>query len=286
MFASVKHSPVFRDAHVMRLTVPIRDAADPSYSKFVDSIGYGAAGSPPAGGASGVRIVKPPACIPRSHVFLCDADGAGTQAARRWITPPAGTDRGKYWGDRAILCSVNERVDLHNKVIDATLPGRVRTYVARDSVSDSSASNGLREIDMDDTLRPSGTPQRELHLRKGSIVMVLRNMDQVAGLVSGAKLEVLHLGNHVVEARSLRTGTVHFIPRIPICFQHRAAQITRVQLPLRLAYAATVHKSQGMTLSRVLLDFVREPFAHGVAGRPSAPRRRRRPREVRQRGVP
>jgi ATP-dependent exoDNAse (exonuclease V) alpha subunit len=37
------------------------------------------------------------------------------------------------------------------------------------------------------------------------------------------------------------------------------------QLPLRLAYATTIHKSQGMTLDKVYIDFDRGMFAHGQA---------------------
>ena len=35
------------------------------------------------------------------------------------------------------------------------------------------------------------------------------------------------------------------------------------QFPLRLAWAITIHRSQGMSLERVCLDFSRSPFAHG-----------------------
>jgi len=37
------------------------------------------------------------------------------------------------------------------------------------------------------------------------------------------------------------------------------------QLPVRLAWALTIHKSQGMTLDKVYIDFGRGAFAHGQA---------------------
>lgn len=37
------------------------------------------------------------------------------------------------------------------------------------------------------------------------------------------------------------------------------------QFPLKLAWAITVHKSQGMTFEKVNIDFSRNPFAHGQA---------------------
>ena len=40
-------------------------------------------------------------------------------------------------------------------------------------------------------------------------------------------------------------------------------QFTRLQFPLRLAYAMTYNKSQGQTIERVLMVIITPPFTHG-----------------------
>jgi hypothetical protein len=48
-------------------------------------------------------------------------------------------------------------------------------------------------------------------------------------------------------------------------FQFRGAACTRTQFPLRLAYAITVHKSQGLTLSRVVLNIDQREHCLGLS---------------------
>jgi len=55
---------------------------------------------------------------------------------------------------------------------------------------------------------------------------------------------------------------MHFV-QIQIIPYGKSYHLTRLQFPLRLAYAMTYNKSQSQTLSKVLLDITTPPFSHG-----------------------
>ncbi len=60
-------------------------------------------------------------------------------------------------------------------------------------------------------------------------------------------------------------GNVAFIPRIKFISDNNSLPFTfaRKQFPLRLAYAMTINKSQGQTLSHVDLHLEDDVFSHG-----------------------
>jgi ATP-dependent DNA helicase PIF1 len=114
----------------------------------------------------------------------------------------------------------------------------------------------------------------ELRLKVGARVMFTRN-DESGRWVNGTLGVVTFLGGTRVEVE-LTDGTVHDVERVTWqTFEYRLDRdADRIvadevgsykQLPLMLAWAVTIHKSQGKTLGNVLVDFGTGAFAPGQA---------------------
>jgi len=110
-----------------------------------------------------------------------------------------------------------------------------------------------------------GVPQSELHLIPGMVVMLLRNIDPSRRLMNGVRVEVVRVRKYVVIVRHIGDTNEHVIPRIKFDVTVGADKLhfSRLQVPLRLAYACTVHKSQASTMDRVVVDLRNGVFDHG-----------------------
>jgi hypothetical protein len=116
-----------------------------------------------------------------------------------------------------------------------------------------------------------GKPDHLLTLKPGCLVTCTRNLGRSAGVSNGSRLCVVAIRRHVVMCRKLYgdqgspTATVA-IPRLlfDIAVPKSLMVVKRRQFPLRLGYANTGHRVQGMTLpDRTGLDLRRPAFAHG-----------------------
>ena len=58
-------------------------------------------------------------------------------------------------------------------------------------------------------------------------------------------------------------GTVPITP-LRRCWSSSGGQCSRLQLPLKLAWAVTIHKSQGLTLDKVVVDVGKREFSTGL----------------------
>ena len=118
------------------------------------------------------------------------------------------------------------------------------------------------------TLESSGLPPFNLDLKKGCLIMLLRNIAPADGLCNGTRLMVVRTASRVIEAQILtgeKAGSLVFIPRISLApsTSELPFNMTRRQFPVRLAYAMTINKAQGQSVQHVGIDLRNPVFSHG-----------------------
>jgi len=97
-----------------------------------------------------------------------------------------------------------------------------------------------------------------LELKKGCKVMLLKNLDFKKGLINGSCGTVLELdendnGDSILV--KFDNGVEEIIPKHTFeAYRDGELVVSREQYPLRLAYGITIHKSQGMTLEKLIVD--------------------------------
>lgn len=156
------------------------------------------------------------------------------------------------------LAGRNDTVSRINHTKLESLPGEVKAYVA--------------EITGD--LKESYFPtEKELKLKVGAQVMFLKNDRQKpTRWVNGTLGTITSLSDEVVKVSV--NGVEHSISKetwdsIRYYYNHEERKLEKevvssfTQFPLRLAWAITIHKSQGQTYESVLIDLSDGAFAHG-----------------------
>lgn len=144
------------------------------------------------------------------------------------------------------LCSHTKDADIINESKLQALTGECQVYEAQDSVAGSS-----KQMEQQTSM-----PTR-LELRVGAQVMLLKNINVGAGLVNGARGVI----------KGFREGLplVQFKNKKEYLAKHEkwviktasGGQVTRRQVPLKLAWAFSIHKSQGLTLDCVEMSLGR-----------------------------
>lgn len=218
--------------------------------------------------------------IPRS-VFYDPPSREGERQTRLQLVDGTGKPINAPFDGYTILRPTRVEVEAQNKRYFSQLDTEVFTYVGSHSGAGTFPSNNL---------------SKEVRLRKGCRVMVIKNFDSSTKLVNGSTGTVTGFisfargyrfqspGIALSDAHSICIGrgrddkkahtmlpVVAFDSRNPpgsstvdeIVVEPQEWKETEgekvksraVQLPLVLAYAITIHKSQGMSLSQVDIDF-------------------------------
>ncbi|PIL35120.1 hypothetical protein GSI_02908 [Ganoderma sinense ZZ0214-1] len=246
--ASIKSSPLWPLFKIFPLTIPIRNAADPEFAKFVDAIGDG------AGPEVSLDLLQK---VPSSEQLIS------------FVYPPDILSAPVSCLRRSILAPTNIQVDTYNEIIIDRISGAQRTYLAADSLKEVEEA-GIESPDtvLDYVARqtPPGLPPHSLTIKVNAVYRLMRNLSIDRGLVKNVRVVVVAIGARLVTVRLLRgvsgVGEIDaediLIPRITFEHTlHSGHTLVRRQFPLAPAYATTFNSCQGLTLDVVGVDLIR-----------------------------
>lgn len=254
----LKNSPLQPFFLSLQLTVNMRArAGEIQFAQWLLDLGKDALPKP-ASPKSNCSVVLPPQCVSNN------------------IFPPGFAANNESMHQRFILTPLNEDARRINEEVLDRLAGEKRTYKSVDTVApnpgDATDHAILQQIyptEFLNSVKLSGLPPHELNLKKGAVVMLMRNLCVAQGLCNGTRLVVEHMQLRVIKAKIITEtcrGAIHFIPRITLNTQDDPEipfNLCRRQFPIKLAYAMTINKAQGQTAEKVGL-YLRNPvFTHG-----------------------
>ncbi|KAK6023902.1 hypothetical protein OSTOST_10298 [Ostertagia ostertagi] len=206
-------------------------------------------------------------CVLMPEEMMCSSDIV-TEIFGATLDP----ERTSELCERAILAPKNVHVQRLNDIaLDRLRVERSedeKTYKSIDeAIYTEGQYNQLFQQEYINSLTPTGMPPHELHLKKGTIVMLLRNLDVTNGLCNGTRLRVETLGRFTLGCTFIcgdRTGRLAIIPRIDNYWEKRVPfRLRRRQFPVRIAFAMTINKAQGQSFDKVGVYLPQDVFSHG-----------------------
>ena len=184
-----------------------------------------------------------------------------------------------YPTDALHAFAFNKDVNAHNlKKLNELTTEKV-VIDATDDKYDSTGAIDVSKLPSSKSRTETGGLETTLHIAIGARVMITVNVDTADGLVNGVMGKVMgfkknekgqiytilvkfdedKVGKTAKMASKYRQEYPHCVPieRHKGQYQKQAnkgAQITRMQFPLTLAWAVTIHKCQGLTLQNIVVD--------------------------------
>jgi hypothetical protein len=171
----------------------------------------------------------------------------------------------KTINNSAILAPLNSKVDETNAEVLDMMPGEEHVFYSSDMTDPEHEATIMPETL--NSLNSSSLPCHETRLKVNSVVMLIRNLNVMMGLCNGTRLQLLEIGSHTLRAKIL-TGShadeTVILPRIMVTDNvNFPFAVHRHQFPIKLAFAMTINKAQGQTLTRLGIDLTTPVFDHG-----------------------
>ena len=177
-----------------------------------------------------------------------------------------GEERDEFLKGTAVLVPKNDTADrVNDQLLDALIDGHEHLYVSINGTTDP-------EHQRDDaypeeylaSIKDGSLPAHVIRLRVGAPIIALRNITK--GVYNGTRMVVTKLLQYSITARVLhgpRAGQEIPISRVEVTQDMGSFELKRCQLPIRVAFAMTINKAQGLTLKRVGVYLIDDVFSHG-----------------------
>ena len=175
---------------------------------------------------------------------------------------------------------LNVNVDKRNCAMLNVLAPEEQQIVIESSDSIGGQTRHINLSNLSNKRSETGGLHGTLKLAVGARVMLTANVDVSDGLVNGARGEVVHfvkkpsgvdvirilvkfdyksVGRSAIKSSPYRS---HYSSAVPLkkheamflAMGKRGSEVTRLQFPLTLAWATTIHKVQGLTLDEIVVD--------------------------------
>lgn len=160
-----------------------------------------------------------------------------------------------------ILYSKRVDVEFHNIKELEKIDRQPKTFVALDTLS--SQNDNHPSIENYEYLLNDIIPDT-ITLKEGAQVMLRFNFDVDSGLVNGSRGVVVSISDEGVFVRFVNGLKILITPHV-WSLKDNNTVISRKQIPLILAWAITIHKSQGCTLDYAICDLGPSVFEFGQA---------------------
>jgi hypothetical protein len=174
-----------------------------------------------------------------------------------------------YFKSRVLLAATNEIVNEVNNEMVGRIPGDAQTFHSIDTVGDVDSQTQF-PTEFLNSLSLSGMPEHELKLKLDTVVILLRNIDIKGGHCNGTRYLVKHIGQyrlvlHKLDYKEGDKNKVLILPRIPLRYggQSFPFELTRLQFPIKIAFALTINRAQGQSVTTCGILLPKNVWTHG-----------------------
>ncbi len=156
------------------------------------------------------------------------------------------------------IFSTNEEADNYNQMMFNRLNSPVVEFLAQDEVlrGKDFVSENLteREETILEIFNKNCRAEKLIKLKLGAKVMLLINSDFKTGLINGSCGTIIAINEDSITVEFENGAIKEIEPEKFEYYYNDKVMAQRHQYPLRLAWAITIHKSQGMTLENLYVD--------------------------------